>query len=109
MNEIEELTKLIVDFRDKRDWEQFHNSKDLSIAINNEASELLDLFLWKDNEGCDSDKLKEELADILIFSLLLAHKHNLDIAKIIRDKVALNDQKYPVDKAKGSNKKYTML
>lgn len=109
MNEIKELTKLIVDFRDKRDWDQFHNSKDLSIAINNEASELLDLFLWKENEGCDTDKLKEELADILIFSLLLAHKHNLDIPQIIRDKVAINDQKYPIEKAKGNAKKYTDL
>ncbi|MBM9604112.1 nucleotide pyrophosphohydrolase [Desulfopila inferna] len=109
MNEIKELTEEIVKFRDARDWEQFHNSKDLSIAINNEASELLDLFLWKDNEEFNADKMKEELADILIFSLLLAHKNKLDVKQIILDKVAKNGEKYPVEKAKGTAKKYTEL
>lgn len=109
MSEIKQLTELIIDFRNKRDWEQFHNSKDLAIAINSEASELLDLFLWKGNEDCDVQKLSEELADIFIFSLLLAEKHNLDVEKIIKQKVQLNDQKYPVEKSKGTAKKYTEL
>jgi len=109
MTEIEEIIDALVRFRDKRDWQQFHNSKDLAIAINNEASELLDLFLWKGNEEFDIEKLKEELADIFAFAFLLANKHNLNIKQIILDKIMLNDEKYPVDKAKGTAKKYTEL
>lgn len=109
MNELQEVIKLLKDFRDQRDWEQFHNSKDLSLAISIEAGELLELFLWKNNEDFKLDKLKEELADILCFSLLLADKHNLDIIEIIKDKIAKNDAKYPVEKAKGTAKKYNEL
>jgi len=99
----------LTDFRDKRDWEQFHNSKDLALAISIEAAELLELFLWKDNEDVDHEKLKEELADVLSFSLLLANKHNLDVNQIISEKIDKNNQKYPVSKSKGTAKKYTDL
>jgi NTP pyrophosphatase (non-canonical NTP hydrolase) len=109
MDEIKQLTDLVIDFRNARDWEQFHNSKDLALAISIEAAELLELFLWKDNEGADSDKIKEELADIFTFSLMMAHKHGLDVSEIIKEKIKLNGLKYPVDKSKGSSKKYTEL
>ena len=106
---IKELTLEIVKFRNERDWEQFHNSKDLALAISIEASELNELFLWKNAEEVDTVKLKEELADIFTFSLLLAHKHNLDIYTIVLDKLKSNALKYPVDKAKGTTKKYNEL
>ena len=109
MSDIEEITKTILKFRDERDWEQFHNSKDLALAISIEASELLELFLWKDNEDADPEKLKEELADVLTFSFLLADKHGLDIKEIIELKISQNAEKYPVEKAKGSAKKYSDL
>jgi len=101
------MIEMIKKFRDDRDWEQFHNSKDLAIAISVEASELLELFLWKENEEADPDQLKEELADILTFCYLLADKHGLDIKEIITSKIKINAAKYPVEKAKGSAKKYT--
>ncbi|BBM83979.1 nucleotide pyrophosphohydrolase [Candidatus Uabimicrobium amorphum] len=107
MSQIEQLTKEIIDFRNERDWEQFHNSKDLAIAISTEASELLELFLWKENEDFNLDHLKDELADVIICSLMLAHKHELNISQIIRDKMAKNAKKYPVEKAKGNCKKYS--
>ncbi len=102
------LQKLI-QFRNDRDWEQFHNSKDLAVALSIEASELLELFLWKGNEECDQAKIKEELADVLMYALLLADKHQLDINQIILDKLELNNQKYPVEKAKGTATKYDKL
>ena len=83
---IEQLKK----FRDERDWEQFHNSKDLAIAISTEASELFELFLWKGNEDVDNQKLRDELADIFFFCLLLANKHGLNVQEIIQDKINKN-------------------
>lgn len=105
---IEELIK----FRNERDWEQFHDSKNLALAISIEASELNELFLWKkedDVEQINKERLKEELADILSFSFLLAEKHNLDIFDIVLEKVKKNALKYPVEKAKGTAKKYDEL
>lgn len=112
MDKYEEVVKKLIKFRDERDWDQFHDSKNLALAISIEASELNELFLWKkDNESEDVniEKLKEELADVLAFSFLLANKHDLDIFKIIEDKIANNGKKYPVDKAKGTAKKYNEL
>lgn len=107
MDVIEQLTAELVAFRDERDWEQFHNSKDLALGLGIEAAELNELFLWKKAEEVDEARLKEELADVIAYALLLAHKHGFSIAEIVRDKIALNAQKYPVDKAKGSSRKYT--
>jgi NTP pyrophosphatase (non-canonical NTP hydrolase) len=109
MTEFNELISKIVKFRDDRDWAQFHNPKDLAIALNIEASELLELFLWKTEDGANISRVKEELADILIYSLLLANKYNLDVMTIIESKLKQNSEKYPVDKAKGSAKKYNEL
>lgn len=105
-NNIEDITKEIINFRNKRNWKQFHNSKDLALGLMIEAGELNELFLWKKAEDVNVEKLKEELADVLIFSFLLAHNHNLDIIKIIKNKLKINSKKYPVKSAKNSSKKY---
>jgi NTP pyrophosphatase (non-canonical NTP hydrolase) len=109
MSDISEIIQAISKFRDARDWSKFHNSKDLAIAINSEASELLDLFLWKSADECNVEQLKEELADVLIFCFYLADKHRLDVKEIILDKLKANMSKYPVDKSRGNAKKYTDL
>ncbi|MCQ9635691.1 nucleotide pyrophosphohydrolase [Chryseobacterium sp. WG23] len=99
----------LIKFRDERDWEQFHNSKDLAIALSIEASELLEVFLWKKNEEFNIDKLEEELADVFMYGLLLADKNNININNIILKKLHKNGEKYPVDKAKGKSNKYDEL
>lgn len=96
-------------FRDDRDWKQFHNPKDLSLALSIEAAELLELFLWKSPEQADLKKVREELADVIAYALLLADSYGLDVEQIVLDKIALNEKKYPVNKAKGTAKKYTEL
>ncbi len=96
-------------FRDDRDWKQFHNPKDLSLALSIEASELLELFLWKSPEQADVSKVKEELADVIAYALLLADSYELDVEQIVLEKIALNEKKYPVSKARGTAKKYTEL
>lgn len=112
MEKYQEVINELIKFRDERDWQQFHDSKNLALAISIEAAELNEVFLWKkDNEveNVNPDKIKEELADVLSFSFLLAEKHNLDIFQIVLDKVKRNAEKYPVDKAKGTAKKYDEL
>ncbi|MEN8858238.1 MAG: nucleotide pyrophosphohydrolase [Flavobacteriaceae bacterium] len=109
MSELKDLTELLLKFRDERDWKQFHNSKDLALAISIEASELNELFLWKSNEDVDLEKLKEELADVFSFGLLLAEKHKLNVSEIIKNKIKLNGEKYTVEKSKGTAKKYNQL
>ena len=99
----------ITRFRDERDWEQFHNSKDLALAISIEAAELNELFLWKNANEADVREIKSELADILTFSFLLAHKHGLHIGDVILEKLKESAEKYPVDKAKGNARKYKEL
>lgn len=108
-SEIKNIIEKLVEFRDERDWKQFHNSKDLALAIAIESGELLELFLWKGNEEINKERLKEELADILSFCFLLAEKHNLDINKIILDKINKNNEKYPISKSRGTSKKYNEL
>lgn len=112
MSDIDEIIQELIKFRDERDWLQFHNTKNLAIAISIEAAELNELFLWKDNadsEDVDIEKIKQELADVFSFAFLLANKHNLDVKQIILDKIQQNAEKYPVDKAKGTSKKYNEL
>jgi NTP pyrophosphatase (non-canonical NTP hydrolase) len=105
-SDIDELIEEIVKFRDKRDWRQFHNAKDLALAISIEAAELNELFLWKNHDEYNRTKLAEELADVLIYSLLLSYETNLDVMKIINSKIRKNRKRYPVNKSKGSSKKY---
>ena len=109
MSDIKEITKALIKFRNERDWEQFHNPKDLAIALNIEAGELLENFLWKSHKDADREKVKEELADVIAYSLLLAEKYGFDVKEILLDKIKKNGKKYPVDKAKGTAKKYTDL
>ncbi len=109
MSEIKNLIEKLIEFRNERDWKQFHNSKDLALAINIEAGELLELFLWKGNEDVKKERLEEELADVLSFCFLLAEKHNLDVTEIVERKIKENGKKYPVEKAKGTAKKYNEL
>lgn len=109
MSELNQLTQLLLQFRNERDWEQFHNAKDLALAINVEAGELLELFLWKNPEEANREKVKEELADILAYAFLLADKYGFDIKEIVMDKIKINGEKYPVDKSKGTAKKYNEL
>ena len=102
---LEELRR----FNEERDWDQFHNGKDLAIGLSIEASELLEAFLWKEPESVDPDKVREELADVLNYAFQMADKYNLDIKEIMLDKIRRNAEKYPVEKAKGSAKKYNEL
>lgn len=109
MTENEEITTALINFRNERDWEQFHNSKDLAVAISVEANELLEAFLWKNSEEVKGEKIKEELADIFAFAFLLAQKHGFNVKEMVLEKIKSNAEKYPVDKAKGTAKKYTEL
>lgn len=109
MSDLEELRLAIVKFTQERDWDQFHNGKDLSLALSIEASELNEAFLWKKPEDVNVEKVKEELADIVNYAILIADKYNLDIKQIVLDKLRRNAEKYPVDKAYGSAKKYNEL
>ena len=111
MTHMESMDK-INKFRDDRDWRQFHNEKDLAISISLEAAELLELFQWKSPEEVREnsiERIKEELADVLIYSHMLASNLDLDIDEIIEAKLEKNNIKYPVDKSRGNKEKYTEL
>ena len=109
MSDLEELRKAIIQFTQERDWDQFHNGKDLALALSIEASELNEAFLWKKPEDVNVEKVKEELADIFNYAILIADKYDLDIKQIVLDKLRRNGEKYPVEKAYGSAKKYNEL
>ena len=102
----------INNFRDERNWRQFHKEKDLAISISLEANELLEIFQWKTSEEAVANNLehiKEELADVFIYGLMLADNLNLDVEKIISDKIKLNEKKYPVRESFSNKEKYTEL
>ena len=110
MNNGKSSIEKINEFRDDRDWRQFHNEKELAISISLEASELLELFQWKTAKEVNEsnlERIKEELADVLIYSYMLADNLNLNIDSIIDEKLQKNNEKYPVSKSKGNNNKYT--
>jgi len=109
MSDLEVLRKAITKFTQERDWDQFHNGKDLALALSIEAAELNEAFLWKDAKDVNVEKVKEELADIFNYAILIADKYDLDIKLIVLDKLRRNGEKYPVDKAYGSAKKYNEL
>jgi NTP pyrophosphatase (non-canonical NTP hydrolase) len=112
MSDHTEIIDALLKFRDERDWAQFHNTKNLAIAISIEAAELNEIFLWKDNEeseNVDIEKIKEELADVFAFAFLLAEKHKLNVKQIVLDKIKQNGEKYPIEKARGSATKYNKL
>jgi len=109
MSDWAELQQTLIRFRDERDWAQFHNAKDLALALSIEASELNELFLWKNADEANKEKIKDELADVIGYALLIAEKYNLDVNEIVLEKIRKNGEKYPVDKAKGTAKKYNEL
>ena len=110
MNALEKIRSEILEFRDERDWKQFHNPKDLAISISIEAAELLEVFQWS---GADlafegrQDRIAEELADVMIYCFLMADAAGLDVKDIIEEKLRRNGRKYPVEKSRGSSAKYT--
>lgn len=115
MSDIEQLTLKIIEFRDARDWKQFHNPKDLALSPVLESSEVLEHFQWKNPKEIEKyvteakADIGEELADVLYWVLLMSHDLDIDIAKALNDKIAKNDARYPVDKAKGRHTKYDKL
>lgn len=109
MGSLDDVKQKLLKFREERDWEQFHNPKDLALAISIEANELLEVFLWKDPSQAKVEKVREELADILSYCIYMAKHYELDISQIILDKIEQNSLKYPVEKSKGTAAKYTEL
>jgi len=112
MNDIHQIISELRQFRNERDWEQFHDSKNLATAISIEAAELNELFLWKsiqESENVDKSKIQDELADVFAFCFLLADKHNFDVKEIVLNKIKKNSIKYPICKSKGTARKYTDL
>ncbi len=108
-----DLSKLVLEFRDERDWKQFHNPKDMALSLSLEAAEVLELMQWRNGAELDAhlnsnkDRLGEELADVLGWILLMAHDQQIDLADAFEKKIELNKKKYPIEKARGSAKKYT--
>ncbi len=108
----QETINKILQFRDERDWRQFHNPKDLAISISLEAAELLEVFQWSaEDVKCTEkmDKIREELADVINYCVLMADACSLDIDEIVQAKIKRNNEKYPVELAKGSKEKYDQL
>ena len=115
MTTLEELTQLVLRFRDERNWAQFHNPKDIALSLTLEAAELLELMQWKSGEElmehlkANREAVADELADILGWVLVMAHDQGINLADATRKKLEKNAAKYPVDKARGVAKKYTEL
>jgi NTP pyrophosphatase (non-canonical NTP hydrolase) len=112
MSDLKELLSLLEKFRDERDWGQFHDSKNLALALSIEAAELNELFLWKkesESEAVDQERLREELADVFAYAIMLAGRHGLDVSEIVKEKIVKNAQKYPVEQSKGKSNKYKDL
>jgi dCTP diphosphatase len=115
MKTLTEITERIVTFRDARDWKQFHSQKDMALSLALEAAEVLEVFQWKTTEQIEGelptlrDSLGKELSDVLYWVLLMAHDAGIDLGAAFSRKMNENESKYPVDRAKGSNKKYSDL
>ena len=108
----EDTIQRVLKFRDDRDWRQFHTPKDLAISMSLEAAELLELFQWSGTDlECpgNRNRLREELADVLSYCILMADVCGLDLDQIMNEKIDKNEAKYPVEKARGSAAKYTEL
>jgi dCTP diphosphatase len=115
MSDVKSLTKRIIKFRDARDWKQFHNPKDVSLSLVLEAGEVMEHFQWKNKEEMEKyvvtnkEDIGEELADVLYWILLMSHDLKIDVLKALENKIKKNEDKYPVEKSRGSHKKYTEL
>lgn len=109
------LTRKVLKFRDDRDWKQFHNAKDMALSLVLEAAEVLEHFQWKNQRQAKAHvaihktDLAYELADVLSWVLVMAHDFDIDLSDAIQSKLKLNDQKYPVHRARGRAVKYTKL
>lgn len=106
------LIKEILKFRNDRNWKQFHNGKDLALSLSLEANELLEVYQWSGQDlDCleKIDNIKEELADVFMYAVLIADNYNLDIKEIIEEKIKKNNEKYPLDISSNSSKKYNKL
>ena len=106
---IEEIAAKLREFNKKRNWEQFHDAKNLALCLSIEASELNECFLWKSPEDADIEKVEEELADVFLCAIMLADSYGFDVKEICLKKIKRNDEKYPVEKSKGSATKYNEL
>ncbi|MFA6076560.1 MAG: nucleotide pyrophosphohydrolase [Candidatus Paceibacterota bacterium] len=115
MKNINDLTKRIIAFRDARDWKQFHNPKDVALSLVLEATEVMEHFQWKSKEEIEkyikTNKVEigEELADVLYWVLLMSHDLKIDVSEALKKKILKNEEKYPVEKAKGRHTKYNKL
>jgi NTP pyrophosphatase (non-canonical NTP hydrolase) len=115
MKNINDLTERILAFRNARDWKQFHNPKDMALSLVLEAAEVMEHFQWKNQEEIeryiktDKESIAEELADVLYWVLLMSHDLDIDILDALEKKMKKNEEKYPVEKAKGKNVKYNKL
>ena len=115
MSDIKQLTEKIRKFRDKRDWKQFHNPKDVAISLVLEASEVLEHFQWKNKEEIEEyiksnkKEIGEELADVLYWVLLMCDDLKINIKEVLEKKIKKNKKKYPVEKARGKHTKYNKL
>lgn len=115
MSNIQNLTEIIIKFRDARNWKQFHNPKDMAISLVLEASEVMEHFQWRNKEeiqehvNAHRSDIGEELSDVLYWVLLMSHDLGIDIGQEFKRKIAISNKKYPVNKARGSHEKYTEL
>ncbi len=115
MGEIKELTEKIKEFRDERDWKQFHNHKDMSLSLMLEAAEVLEHFQWKSQSEVEKhgnackNEIAEELADVAMYLFELADNLGINLSDAIEHKLTKNAKKYPVEKAKGKHTKYDKL
>ena len=114
-SDIKKITKRIIDFRDARDWKQFHNPKDVALSLVLEAGEVMEHFQWKNDQEVKDyiishkEHIGEELADVLYWVLLMSKDLNIDITKALEDKLEKNNKKYPIEKSKGKHTKYNQL
>jgi NTP pyrophosphatase (non-canonical NTP hydrolase) len=114
-DDLSALRTALRQFAAERDWDQYHCPKNLAIAVSVEAGELLELFQWLSESASHSlspdhvAKVREEMADVLLYLIRLADRLNIDLIAAARDKLAVNAKKYPIDKARGSSRKYTEL
>ncbi|MEK7580489.1 MAG: nucleotide pyrophosphohydrolase [Patescibacteria group bacterium] len=115
MKDTNELTKRIIAFRDARDWKQFHNPKDVALSLVLEAGEVMEHFQWKNKEEVEKyiktnkAEIGEELADVLYWVLLMSHDLQIDVLEALEKKILKNEERYPVEKAKGKHTKYNKL
>jgi NTP pyrophosphatase (non-canonical NTP hydrolase) len=108
-NPFQDLIDQVVAFRDARDWSQFHDPKNLALALSIEAAELNERFLWKAADEADPSGVREELADVIIYALLLAHHYGTDPKDLVEEKLKTNGERYPVERSRGRADKYTEI